>query len=386
MIDDEETFRRFGYRECDLKPKSHKKVVVICDFCGDRKDLSKDKYTTNTERNSGDYRCKECSIPRGKESRLWKDGEVIKICEYCNKEYGIKSSRAEKSRFCSMKCRNDYDSKYKRGKNSPSWKKPLKKTCEYCGKIFDVPHHRKTAARFCSQKCSAKWHSGEHNSAWKPKIIKICKQCGKEHEKRPFEKDRPFCSKECYDEWQRKSQHTAGENSPRWVPKVEMVCGYCGKEFEVKPSIVATTKFCSMECRNKYDSVYKRGENAPRYKKRHTKETREKMSGSNHYNWKGGITAWHKRFTQTIAYKNWRKAIFERDDYTCQMCRIRGGRLQAHHIRPVRNNKNNLLLFDINNGITLCKKCHLEVNGREKEFESLFDMMIQGSKIEDNSD
>ena len=120
-----------------------------------------------------------------------------------------------------------------------------------------------------------------------------------------------------------------------------------------------------------------------------TEATKQKMSdaqkrrpkttwnrGEKHHSWKGGLSPWRNALSQTPAYKNWRTTVFKRDDYTCQMCNEHGGRLQAHHIRPVRHHKNDLLIFDINNGITLCKECHREVNCREEEFESIFDNKI----------
>ena len=168
-----------------------------------------------------------------------------------------------------------------------------------------------------------------------------------------------------------------GENSPRWVQKVEITCEWCGETKLVKPSIVGRTRFCSTECRNKHDSKYKCGVNAARYGKHHTRETRNKIQITRYKRYGIKNTPALKRIRNSQAYKNWRKAVYERDDYTCQKCMVRGGRLQAHHIHPVRSNKNNLLLFDVNNGITLCEECHLEVNGHEEEFESLFDAVIQ---------
>lgn len=63
-------------------------------------------------------------------------------------------------------------------------------------------------------------------------------------------------------------------------------------------------------------------------------------------------------------YNAWRKAVFDRDDYTCQRCKIRGGRLNAHHMKEY--SKYPQLRYDIRNGITLCEKCHKEVHKREK--------------------
>ena len=107
------------------------------------------------------------------------------------------------------------------------------------------------------------------------------------------------------------------------------------------------------------------------------------VSGSNNPAWKGGASSsWKERLLRTKAYKNWRKSVFNRDVYTCQMCGDdKGGNLQAHHITPVRDSKNTLLIFDIDNGITLCKKCHNIVNGKEYEFIEQFEDIIRGKQI-----
>lgn len=52
----------------------------------------------------------------------------------------------------------------------------------------------------------------------------------------------------------------------------------------------------------------------------------------------------------------WRKFIFERDDYTCQICKIRGGKLHADHIKPYVAFPE--LRYDTNNGRCLCAACH----------------------------
>jgi len=115
--------------------------------------------------------------------------------------------------------------------------------------------------------------------------------------------------------------------------------------------------------------------NKYRLGKNHTEETKKKISkmtrqrtpkGKNHPRWKGGNERCIKLYSG-IGYKAWRKDVFERDNYTCQICGDnRGGNLRAHHIIPFKEclKKNNGLEFDINNGITLCESCHKKLHSK----------------------
>lgn len=78
--------------------------------------------------------------------------------------------------------------------------------------------------------------------------------------------------------------------------------------------------------------------------------------GKDHPNWKGGVTAKHEIERKSLAYKEWRMEIFERDNYTCVLCGKRGGNLEADHIKPFAHYPK--LRFVIDNGRTLCKSCH----------------------------
>ena len=56
-------------------------------------------------------------------------------------------------------------------------------------------------------------------------------------------------------------------------------------------------------------------------------------------------------------YTHWRKKVFERDGYTCQICEDRrGGNLVAHHLNGYHWDKTGRT--DVNNGVTLCVPCH----------------------------
>lgn len=57
------------------------------------------------------------------------------------------------------------------------------------------------------------------------------------------------------------------------------------------------------------------------------------------------------------AHQAWREEVLERDGYMCRCCGS-DGPLHAHHIRPYTENKS--LRVDVENGITLCDRCHME--------------------------
>jgi len=84
----------------------------------------------------------------------------------------------------------------------------------------------------------------------------------------------------------------------------------------------------------------------------------KKARGERHGMWRGGVTGERARTMQSGDYKEWRKQVFERDNYTCQKCGQIGYELNAHHIESYRENENKRT--DIDNGVTLCRKCHVE--------------------------
>ena len=82
--------------------------------------------------------------------------------------------------------------------------------------------------------------------------------------------------------------------------------------------------------------------------------------GANHWNWQGGKTPENQILRNSGKYHQWRKAVFERDSYTCQLCGKKGKRLNAHHIKPWAYYPD--LRFEIANGITFCEACHKKVH------------------------
>ena len=64
----------------------------------------------------------------------------------------------------------------------------------------------------------------------------------------------------------------------------------------------------------------------------------------------------HRNKHGSAADREWRTAVFQRDKYTCQICWVVGGRLQADHIKPYSTHVH--LRHILSNGRTLCVPCH----------------------------
>ena len=86
------------------------------------------------------------------------------------------------------------------------------------------------------------------------------------------------------------------------------------------------------------------------------RENQIRLSGPDHPNWKG-TTPEAISARMNMEYKNWRKAVYERDNYVCQICLDKThDRLQAHHIFSFARNPK--IRYELKNGITLCDHCH----------------------------
>ena len=123
---------------------------------------------------------------------------------------------------------------------------------------------------------------------------------------------------------------TGGQISSTFICKCE-----CGNEVEVRAKNLKVGETNSCGC----------------YQKQRTSET----------NYNPNLTDEERVIKRNFPeYRQWRKAVFERDNYTCQMCFQRGGELQAHHLNSWASNKE--LRFDLDNGLTLCEECHTDLH------------------------
>lgn len=104
------------------------------------------------------------------------------------------------------------------------------------------------------------------------------------------------------------------------------------------------------------------------------KGIRSPLNNEKHWNWKGGITKFHRRVRLMPEYFNWRSRVLLRDNHSCVKCGSKI-RLEADHKIPffniIQKYKIKTLLeaqkckklWDLNNGQTLCIKCH-KIKGR----------------------
>jgi 5-methylcytosine-specific restriction endonuclease McrA len=103
----------------------------------------------------------------------------------------------------------------------------------------------------------------------------------------------------------------------------------------------------------------------------------ERQKGEKSHFWRGGVSAKNHIIRTGVEIRLWREAVFTRDNFLCQMpnCDKAERYLNAHHIKTF--SKYPELRFNIKNGITLCKRCHLRIRGMEEKFENMFAEIIK---------
>lgn len=78
-------------------------------------------------------------------------------------------------------------------------------------------------------------------------------------------------------------------------------------------------------------------------------------------------------------YKSWRRRVYARDKYKCRMpgCPGTDKRLNAHHIKCWSSHP--ALRYEVANGISVCRDCHLKLNGNEEQFEAVLSRVVSGA-------
>lgn len=245
---------------------------------------------------------------------------MLKICELCNKEF---KPNKRGQIYCSRVCSN---------KSRAKGKKTVK--CNYCNKDIVRYPSEILDKNYCSKTCLKSFIKENHQTTVK------CNICGKEFVRQKSHADKVlnnYCSYECSAKGFSKN-HT-GENHPGFL-NTYTECAYCHKEIYRKRAVLKKNKnsFCSSGCKNKWES--------------------ENLSGINSHHYNENITdAERVRGRKYYEYRQWRIRVYERDEYTCQICGFdNGGILNAHHLNGYNWDKKNRT--NVDNAVTLCELCH----------------------------
>jgi hypothetical protein len=323
-------------------------------------------------------------IKKGKESPFYKGGKIEQKCKECGKSFKIFPSQMNAFTRCDECKKKRFDltgrkfglleviKKHGHAKGGHIlW---LCK-CE-CGNTKTVrsPDLKSGRTKSCGCEQGLK---GEKNPQYKEKIKISCATCGAEKEIFPChneEYDKHFCDIRCYGEW--RSKNIRGEKNPKWIGGsdvcgydtyaeqisfaedvrrnpddiniIQVKCAYCGRWFN--PS----SKQMSARVRVLYGKKGGKGEArfycsdrcklaCPIYKKILHPE---------------GFSKKAKSATSREVQPELRQMRLALDDYACQRCQrtIDEAELHCHHITGIEQNP--IESADLDNCITLCKKCH----------------------------
>lgn len=102
-------------------------------------------------------------------------------------------------------------------------------------------------------------------------------------------------------------------------------------------------------------------------------------SGSNSSKWNSLLSDKERTSRRPHEFKIWRKLVFDRDNYTCQLSNEKGGKLCAHHI--LSWNSHPELRYETSNGITIRQDLH-------RKFHSIYgsgnNTAIQWNEFKEN--
>lgn len=175
------------------------------------------------------------------------------------------------------------------------------KICLVCSLKFIQKKH--TKGMFCSRKCHQIYQTGDKNPFYgkkhsdetklKQSLVKMGKHNASKGIKRP---------------------NTTGENNPAKRPEVRAMI-----------------------------SLKKRGVPLPA------------LSGDKCHLWRGGVTSKNAQIRKSAEYKEWRRKVFQRDNWKCVFCGKKGD-IHADHIKQFAYYPE--LRLELSNGRTLCVTCH----------------------------
>lgn len=207
----------------------------------------------------------------------------------------------------------------------------MEKQCIECKRVYDGKRKQK----FCSKDCRGL------NDRKRNRVKVNCNNCSLlfEKTKSAFNRSKHhYCSADC--RYEHMGSTIKGKDNPNWKGKtVPKTCTFCKETFAHK-TYAEKGVYCSIECKAKDQMETLVGKNNPNYKqdKPNYKRIKER---------------------QYSGYKEWRMAVFQRDNFNCVKCGRNStskNRLAAHHI--INHHSYPEGRTDVDNGVTLCFECH----------------------------
>jgi len=283
MIDEQETYRRFGYYARDLPPQSHRKVVAICDDCKKVRVVEKKQYCNlcracaqkgEKNHNYGKHLSEET---RNKISRSLKGEKNPLFGKHHSKEARKKMSEARK-----IQKRKEKEAKIRRIEQIYNkkidlllyelyWDKHL--TLIEIAKIMGI--HRSTLR---------KWFK-EYDIPVRRSLIPTFRRTPKIEQQNTGESvgcDVTNCSITSL-QYPILTSIAYGHERLRYYNREEVgkkFCLVCHKELSRK-QILRNQKFCSIKCFGIWFRGKKAGEKNPFYGKKHSEATKKKIGDAN---------------------------------------------------------------------------------------------------------
>ena len=272
---------------------------------------------------------------------------------------------------------------YSKGSN-----KKVKVRCDNCGKIFEKPYRNaiRSKQHSCCKECNTKLKQEKALKEFEDKI-------GEEaytYLKREYidnKRTTRQISKDIY------GTENNCSNIASWIKKV-------GIELRHGSEAIKTQWINNDERRKQASKTMKETRkitdksfiNRPEYRQHQSESKKGKKNPM--YGRRGELSPqWNPNRSheqrvkerKTFEYAQWRKSVFDKDDYTCQCCGDdRGGNLVAHHLNSYPEHKEER--YKIENGITLCEKCHKEfhhIYGYGDNTKEQYEQFINNIKLRD---
>ena len=277
----------------------------VCVDCGEPLSEHSPKWTK---------RCRNCSIAYRK-----KNAEPTKPCPDCGKPI----------RKSSKRCRDCFY------KEKAKKKDANKNYCPDCGKEI------LRSSKRCWE-CSVKAKRGRDRSIEQPVAPRqVCPECG------GYKHHLATVCNRCY-------PSSDSEN----------VCGICGVPIYRYATVC---RECWDAREINYNACIDCGEiihnNATRCGACYGIYRSKTFVGENHPAWNPEISEEERaKRRDSDEYIRWREVVCRRDDYTCQICGKHDIHINVHHLESYAIAKS--LRFDVANGVSLCKDCHVDFHKR----------------------